>query len=569
MIRTWARLAPLAVALSFGLRAESSDIRLAPDGWFRTGVGELFVPLGGFHANMIPLSLVNLSPEERRRVEPHIWTDQKTAGLGHIDLWDASDDLMRQWFGILAANGVTAVRLFPRARVGENVLDICGRLNPKLRDVFHRAFAAARPHGIRVLLQIIPEPWLTGYMSRDALERYALPHYTPDELARAMPAQKRFLVDRRLVSRESGDWFTDPDVLACQKQYLDEALAWVAEEPQVFALELYNEQGSGPDEAAELRWTEEIVRYIKQRLPHMPVTISHPGSGLTAFDPLKWSRQAGVDFYSSHLYAGQCGENSRIDFAAVTGATTAVLRAGIVNFPGEWGVLDSKAPAEVQKRSHRDALWLSLMAGGSGFMQWTYDFPDEYRRASEIFRSLPKRFSPERPAAVVDIGRAYREFQDETRYPPAVRFKAAKRKDPNLLAIYQAYEHSLVIGVPVSFSLSGGMPIVAFMRSKAKAYPRPIEAQGGYQLAYIAGPASRVWIAYLRNRTVQAFGTQFLGVPKESKLRLRFRLPEGRYDIQVIDLETGREVRRSLGHNATLDVAERTSSDYAVVIRPQ
>ncbi len=564
---TWARVALLAIAVAIGVHAESSDIRLAPDGWFRTGAGELFVPLGGFHANMIPLSMVKLSPEERRRVAPHIWADQKTAGLGHIDLWDASDDLMRQWFGILAANGVTAVRLFPRARIGEDVLDICGRLNPKLRDVFHRAFAAARPHGIRVLLQLIPEPWLTGYMSRDALERYALPHYTPEELARATPARKRFLIDRRLVSRESGDWFTDPDVLACQKQYLEEALAWVASEPQVFALELYNEQGSGPDEAAELKWTEEIVRFIKQRLPEMPVTISHPGHGLTAFDPLKWSRLAGVDFYSSHLYAGQCGANARIDFAAVTGATTAVLRSGIVNFPGEWGVLDSKAPQEIQRRSHRDALWLSLMAGGPGFMQWTYDFPDEYRRASEVFRSLPKRFSPERPAPVVDIGRAYREFQDQARYPAAARFKAAKRADPNLRAMFGAYEHALEIGVPVSFSLVGGMPLEEFAKSKGKAFPRPIEVQGGYQLAYLADPASRIWIAYLRNRTVQAFGQQFLGVPKESKLRLRFRLPRGRYDAEVIDLETGRSLHSAIAHGAALDIARRTSDDYVVVIR--
>ncbi len=193
-------------------------------------------------------------------------------------------------------------------------------------------------------MQLIPEPWLTGYMSRDALERYALPHYTPEELARATHAQKRFLIDRKLVSRESGDWFTDPDVLACQKQYLEEALAWVAGEPQVFALELYNEQGSGPDEAAELKWTEEIVRFIKQQ-PEMPVTISHPGSGLTAFDPLKWSRLAGVDFYSSHLYAGQCGENAQIDFAAVTGATDGGAARRNRKLPRRMGGARQQGPA--------------------------------------------------------------------------------------------------------------------------------------------------------------------------------------------------------------------------------
>ncbi|MGE5567824.1 MAG: hypothetical protein ACM3S5_02200 [Rhodospirillales bacterium] len=563
MNRSGVRAILFACALAIGAHGASSGIRLAPDGWFRTASGELFVPLGGFHGNMIPAPMVKLSPEEFSRVEPHIWK----AGPGYIDLWDASDDLMRQWFGILAANGVTAVRLFPRARIGEEVLDICGRLNPALRDVFHRAFAAARPHGIRVLLQIIPEPWLTGYMNEHALERYALPHYTKEELNRATPAQKRFLIDRKLVSRESGDWFTDPDVLACQKQYLEEALAWVAGEPQVFALELYNEQGSGPDEAAELRWTEEIVRFIRQRLPEMPVTISHPGAGLTAFNPLKWSRLARVDFYSSHLYAGDCGENKRIDFAAVTGATTAVLRAEIVNFPGEWGVLDSKAPEEIQRRSYRDALWLSLMAGGPGFMQWTYDFLDEYRRASEIFDSLPKRFSPERPAPVVDIGPEYRGFHDEAHYTRAARFRPERRADPRLTMIYEAYNHSLDIGVPVSFSLSGGIPLESFLKAKGKAFPRPVEAQGGYQLAYLADSSSRVWIAYLRNRKVRAFGKHFLGEPKQSRLRLRFRLPEGDYDAEIVDLSVGRRLHRRIAHDATLDIARRTSNDYVVVIR--
>ncbi len=157
----------------------------------------------------------------------------------------------------------------------------------------------------------------------------------------------------------------------------------------------------------------------------------------------------------------------------------------------------------------------------------------------------------------------------EARYPAAVRFKPAKRADANLRAMFGAYKHSLEIGVPVSFSSNGGMPLEAFTKSKGKVFTRPIEAQGGYQLAYLADPTTRVWIAYLRSRTVRAFGQQFLGVPKESKLRLRFRLPEGNYDAEIIDLETGSTLHRAIAHGATLDIARRTSNDYVLVIRPR
>jgi len=230
-------------------------------------------------------------------------------------------------------------------------------------------------------------------------------------------------------------------------------------------------------------------------------------------------------------------------------------------------VLDSKAPEEILRRSHRDALWLSLLAGGPGFMQWTYDFLEEYRRASEIFHSLPKRFSPERPGPVVNIGPEYRGYHDEAGYPREALFRAERRTDPRLRKIYEAYKHSLDIGVPVSFSLSGGMPLETFLGLRSKAFPRPIEAEGGYQLAYLADSSHRVWIAYLRNRRVRAFEKHFLGEPKESRLRLRFRLPEGNYDAEIVDLTAGRTLHRRIAHNATLDIARRTSNDYVVVIK--
>lgn len=584
----------IALLLVAALALAEEPVVLSRDGWFRLRSGELFVPLGGFHGNVLPVSRLNLSPEELRRVEPHLWDAQKTDGLGHVDLWDASDEMLRGWFRRLAEDGVTAVRLFARARVGNDVLDLCGKLNPELKAVFHRAFAAARPHGIRFLLQILPEPGSWCYTRPDSIETRALPRFSKEELARLTPAQRRFLIEKRTVPPE--DMFTDPDVLACQKLYLKEALDWVAAEPQIFALEIYNEQGwssaglddkfqnvfTFPWEASEIRWTKEIVRTIRKRLPHMLVTLSHPGFGITGYDPLKWSKQARVSFYSSHMYAGLCGENQAIDFAAASAATGLFIAAGIVNFKGEWGVFDSPVPMDVKRFSHRDAIWLSLLAREPGFFQWTYEFPEEYRWPARVFKALPKSFSPARPSVRVEIGEAYQAFHTNSRYPgfvpgrlfPTFPFNTHKQADENLQKMFAAYRRSLDLGVPIAFTMGrrGAMPLEQFLAREAAAFRRPIRAEGGYQLTWLKDAKSPLWIAYLRKRHIQGFGTRrkhYVGVPEEGRLEIRFELPPGRmYRARLINLNAGDVTSHGIAARHNLMVAERTSDDYVLIVTP-
>ncbi|HEX8985220.1 MAG TPA: hypothetical protein VF767_07310 [Bryobacteraceae bacterium] len=561
------RLAALLLAAAAAVYA--GGVRLAPDGWFRAEDGALWVPLGGFHGNVLPLASLKLSAKELRRVEPYIFSAQKTGGLGHIDLWDASDKMLRVWFRKLASEGVTAVRLFPRARVNGDTLDLCGKLNPELQQVFSRAFRAARPYGIRFLLQILPEPTISGYWNHRLVERYALPRYSREELALLTPAQRRFLIDGKHV--EHTDWFTDPDVLACQKLYLESALAWVAAEPQVFALEVYNEQGwSRPPpgriqefpanwEEAEIAWTAEIVRFIHQRLPGMLVTISHPGSGMTGYDPIRWSRETGVDFYSAHFYGGDCGESPRVDFAAVTAATSAAVCSAVVNFPGEWGVLRGGAPESVRRRAHRDALWLTLLAGAPGFMQWTYEFLDEYRWPARVLRALPRGFSPEPADATEDVAPLWRAFEEDPAAwrPPWFQANPLRRANPNLQRILLDYERSLERGMPLAFRWGG---------PAAAPEEAPIRAEGGYQLAYLAGAGRSTWIAYLRSRAVRAFGDQFLGVPVKAPLRIRLRLPPARYEAALIDLGSGVMRRFRTEAHSEIDVSPRTDADYVLVL---
>ena len=554
----------------------ANPIRLSQDGWFRYEDGLAFIPLGGFHGNVMPMSLLKLEDGERKRLEPYLWT-------GHLDLFDATEPILHQWFKYLADNGVNSLRLFPRARVGLDVLDLCGKVNPELKDAFHRAFAIAKEYNIRFLLQIMPEPGRTGYINHNSLERHVLPRFTQEELNNLIPSQKRFLLEKKTVGMK--EYFTDPDVLACQKLFLENVLDWVAEEPQIFALEIYNEQGWSGErvqgkwehaftfsfEDEEIQWSSEIVKAIKAKLPEMPVCLSHPGFGVIGYDPLKWSFGAGVDFYSSHLYAGLCGAKDDIDFPAVTAVTSAIINAGLINFPGEWGVLDSKAPESIRRRNHRDAIWLTLLTGSPGFMQWEYDFPEEYKWAHKVFHALPKDFSPEKSKIAVEIGSAYREFQTNTRYANFTtekwfspwEFNRQKKTDANIRKIFSAYFRSLELGAPIRFVMDRKDSVS--LDNPFSAVPeRPIQVDGGYQISYIHD--KHIFVGYLRNRKIENFSGHYLGVPVESPLNIKLDLPAGKYEIQIINLEKDTIQGYNIGNSEEIKVADKTSDDYVIIV---
>jgi len=557
----------------------ADQFRLTREGLLRSRSGKLFFALGGFHANVLPLSRIKLTEAEMERVRPYIWSGQKTDDQGHVDLWDASDGMMDQWFRQLAADGVTALRLFARARVGNDVLDLCGKLNPELKQVFHRAYAAARPYGIRFLQQILPEPGSSTYVSRNSIERRALPRFTKDELARLTPAQKAFLQDGKRVTMK--EFFTDPDVLACQKLYLQQAMDWIAGEPQVFAVEIYNEQGWNgrqyqfPLEDAEIRWSREIVSAIKKRLPRMLVTLSHPGFGITGYDPFKWVRGAGVDFYSPHAYAGLSGENETIDFAAVTAASSRIMNAGAPSFYGEWGLFNSPVPLEMKRYSHRDAIWLCLLGGEAGFLQWTNEFPEEYRWPTKVLRALPDRFTPERPAVAVQIGEHYRRFQDNSRYSsfqpdafPGFELNREKQKDENIQKIFAAYRRSLDLGVPIRFTLDGGggMALDRFLQAGPSDFRRPLQAIGGYQMTWMKDARSPLWIAYFRKRRMERYGGHWVGVPDAAPLEVKLDLPVRRLEARLLNFNSGRLENLSVERSGAFVVSQSTSDDYLLML---
>lgn len=580
-------LAAVLVAGGCAQKRMASDIRLEKDGYFRTGGGELFVPLGGFHGNMASLSMLKLSDEQRQQLDGRLWKGE------YLDLVDLPDEVLAEYFKVLADHGVTALRLFPRANVSHDVLDLCGKANTRLRDQFTRVFAAARPYEIRFLLQIMPEPDRTGYLIPKTLADVVRPAFSEAELSRLSEAQKRFIIDGKNVSKR--EWFTDADVRACQRQYLDEILEWVAGQEQIFALEIYNEQGwtsldlensKGEKqrtyvftyvwEQEEIDWTADVIRQIKRRLPRMPVCISHPGFGAVGFDPMRWMRGTGADFYSSHLYAGLCGESDQMDFAGVTAATAALVQWP--NFPGEWGVLSDGVPAHLRRRSARDAIWLDLLAGAPGFMQWRHEFLEEYRPVGQVLSWLPARFTREKPTIAVDMAGVYAQLHEDTRYSgyksgelfAAFPFNKRKQQDPAARAIFAAWRTSLDSGVPIRFAMGerGAVALETVTPDYLQQQSRPIRLEGGYQLAWMKDARSNTYVGYARGRAVRMIRGIYVAVPLESPLKLCVDLPKGEYQLRLLNLETGTLHEQRIAHNASLTISENTADDYVICLSP-
>jgi hypothetical protein len=244
----------------------------------------------------------------------------------------------------------------------------------------------ARPYGIRFLVTL-HESWYADYASyfnADVMTRCVLPQYTADEL-KALPAyRRRFLVDKRMLT-QAYDALSDPDCLACQRDYLTDLLPRLRGNPDIFAYEIENEQPNG-----FFRWTEDQIRLIRDLDPTTPICVSHLGGGLISADPLPWSTRTSIDFYTYHTYpAGNTSPD--LDYGTVVALTARYARLGKPAFSGEsYGDEWFKATPAARHLGGRDDIWAQLCAGTPGCFFWdTCDEPiKEFRLAQKVMSGL-------------------------------------------------------------------------------------------------------------------------------------------------------------------------------------
>ncbi len=349
-------------------------VRVGPAGYL-TVDGEPFLPLGGFYANW-PSGLPDAEGRVTRAVDlfpcgPHAYP--------HGFPWP--EDVERKvvdYLDLCRRNGVTALRLMLRN------MDIVGRVDPvQLKATLH-LFELGRQRGLRFNVALFEDYTKPPYVSRDILEKIALPHYTPEQLAALPPHRARFLVEKRVLEN-AAQRYLNRDAIRCQKAYLDELIPVLAREEAVFCYEFENEMVRPP-----MSWCRDIAAYIRSIDPRTPV-LGNPGPHRWP-EPWRW-RDSSVDLFSYHPYNDglQEADHGAVIFIRSKWAAA----AGIPFYTGEGGINQNrwqkdvkKAPQAFAMRGARDQIWLSMMCGANGAFLWTAGFESEMAQFGNVRPAL-------------------------------------------------------------------------------------------------------------------------------------------------------------------------------------
>lgn len=542
-----------------GLRGESAPICLLPgrprpdpivlgrNGYFRRGeTGPGWMPLGGFYANWVGLPA---GGEEGRRL---------------LSFVDASEEQIVHWLDFLASQGVTALRFMLRAHTGRGMepMDIIGRVNRPLLAKVLRYMDLARRHDIRFLLVIHEDYDKPAYYNRHALETFCLPQYGTEDLDRLPPHQRRFVRDGKLLG-SSAEKYTDPDVIACQEQYTRELVGLLKDNPQLFAWELENEMVDCP-----ASWVNRMVEVIREVDPETPICVSHGGGGVHTADPLWWTQQTKVDFYTYHLYAHPTSTSPDLDYGAAVDLLACYGRmAGVCMLGESAGDEFSYYPAERdadRRYLMRDIIWFSLVNGNPGCFFWNARGVEveQFRLAQQIAAGLDWT-QWEREKA--EVGLVVTHPLDDDKYYRTPQGQA----DYAMMGRY--IQHYLSEGVDCDMTMDAGThpqpaTLQAFQPPPGRSRLRPSD---GWQVRANVCRGGTAGLAYVRNfagiRHWEEPGraNMFLRERAPAPLRLRLALPLDQVRVRATDLDTGDTQVLTVSGQAELDLGT-TDHDWAL-----
>ena len=481
-------------------------IKLAPNGSFLTQDGRDFTPWGFATIGVF-------AP-----------TAEVTRGAG--DWAYASDQAVRDWIALLHAYGVNVVRF--GVNVGGMRADQGGHLQPDMAARLKHFLDLIGPLGVRAL----PVMWWGHYRNFDF----------------------RGIAAYDALIKTQADWFTNPEALALQQQYVREVVAPYATDPRIFAWEVMNETyTAGGDRAAAIRWTNAIVQAIHEVDRNHLTTTS--ACEATPREEIEWIEGAQVDFFNWHAYPtymdyGTYRKQAGNDTIREMGNYAAMMALadaghGRVVILGETGNDRGREVdyPEVKTLITRDCLWLAFLCGSPGGISWdAIADPREFDVVSRI-------------AAGVD----WRQFRPAT--PPLTVGVADTARDLGNLARYSwwALEH----GVPLAF----GKPGAGTLPSDSFAPPQPpgvrVQYSAGYQSRTLASADGKLLIAYIRN----VGGLLPQNVRTRTACPLRVTLAQSTGAWQVWDLDDRRVARTVKTTGAqTLDLGV-TDHDWALVFR--
>ena len=534
-------LLPLFIASLLGMAKEPPSIILLPSGYLAFSDGRPFFPLGGFYANWPAVikegeealqgyDLFPCGPIPYKEGYP--WSEE-------------TEKIVRNWLEFCHRSGVTALRLMLRN------MDIVGDVDEVQLKAVKHLFALAKPLGIYFDVVLFEDYDKPPYVNKDILEKIVLPKYEGKDLSKLPDYRKRFLVEKRLAK----DKYTDPDVIACQKDYLRKLIPQLASESQIFCYELENEMVN-----PFLAWINEMVEFIKRLDPKRLVLADPLFSNFQT--PLEW-RETRIDLYSYHPYNDGL---PYADYGAViyTKSKWSAL-VGKPRFTGEGGINQNRWQAGVKKvseeqaiRGVRDQIWLTIANGECGAFLWAPELKGEIRefgKAKEVLSKLDvKKLKRKKP----QIGLVIPQQNAQELCMKWAWFMLNKGLDFDFLPeVSKDYKICLTIDSP-----PGDIQLP----------PSPCKPSKGYQSAYLMSNDGRQVLIYLRNTAggIKNFGDGrpcYLRDPQPATASLKLNLT-GTYQALIYDLDEGKWIgERKVPGKGELLLKRETTHDFIVMLR--
>ncbi|MDR1963062.1 MAG: hypothetical protein LBQ50_04740 [Planctomycetaceae bacterium] len=593
------------------MKTESSSSRRVTlvDGYFQYDNGTRYFPFGSF-SNYFKDELAN---EQQGGISQH--------GEQLLEFQRMPVSVWRRFLQNLKKQGYTAIRMFPRGDSSGSAwegLDIGGRVNHTLLRTMFRYFEIAAEYGIKVQLCLFTQMECSFYCQPDTRRYWGASLYSPEEIAAAPAHQRRFLQNLDdLVTYN--DYYSDADVIACNKQFLDEIIPLIKNNPNIFMVELSNELGWASPNANPpntfrweitkqyLSWTREMVKHIHRIAPDLPVCLSNPGVGLLGHDPVQWGRETGIDLFSMHLYPDSCGNAPGTDYAQIIDISLRYTQLSCPVMYGEWKLLgaeDVQLPVgktgnmsrkRYEQLLARDVIWFTMLSGAPGCITWAADDSyGEYRLAHKLFESLNGRdlsrdasdlkinigYMIDKMITVAENGNKSCQFKEARWCPDHLatdglhRF-CVKAESDEYKSLLNIETWSLETGVDFTLtSTNDGIPLSEVSRKTFLKYPVPLKIPDGYQMKLLYASNRRTILIYLRNYQRESvmktngqstFELFALRSQKPVPLTLHF-VTDTPYEMKLLDLDTREQmIPQTIDKNSIVDLGV-TSHDYVLVL---
>ena len=351
-----------------------NPVRLNAAGRLVAADGSAVFPLGGLYANWPhrlnadgslsrSLDLFPCGPSPYRAGFP--WEPETEAAVA-------------AYLKHCSERGVTCLRLMLRN------MDLVGRADPEQLQATLHLFDLARPYGIRFNVALFEDYDKPPYVSRAILEKIVLPRYTPGQLAGLPPHRARFLVRKETLA-SAALRYSDPDALACQRDYLRELIPVLAAREEVLCYEYENEMVYPP-----MAWCRDTAAFLRSIDPHTLI-LGNPGPHDWP-EPLRW-REAGCDLFSYHPYND--GEPSADHGAIILLRSKFAAQSGLPFYTGEGGLNQNRwqkgakqMGPQLAARGTRDQIWMSVCSGAIGCLYWTLGIDREAQEFASVKPAL-------------------------------------------------------------------------------------------------------------------------------------------------------------------------------------